>query len=40
MDNGRRDVIPGMNFKQFCIGLSIYGAIGLFIYLNAFKDFV
>tara|TARA_R110000737_G_scaffold353117_1_gene402425 strand:- start:8972 stop:9094 length:123 start_codon:yes stop_codon:yes gene_type:complete len=39
MDNGRRDIRPGMNFKQFLRGLLIYGAIGLFIYLNAIKEF-
>ena len=40
MDNGRRDVGAGMNFKQFCIGLLIYVVIGLAIYLINFKDFV
>jgi hypothetical protein len=40
MDNGRRDVRPGMNLKQLCIGALIYGAIGLAIYLINFKDSV
>jgi preprotein translocase subunit Sss1 len=40
MDNGRRDVEAGMNLKQFCIGVLIYGAIGLAIYLINFKEFV
>tara|TARA_R110000782_G_C14528776_1_gene382093 strand:- start:97 stop:219 length:123 start_codon:yes stop_codon:yes gene_type:complete len=40
MDNGRRDVVAGMNLKQFCTGLLIYAVIGLVIYLINFKDFV
>lgn len=36
MDNGRRDINAGVGFKQFCIGIIIYAAIGLLIYLVNF----
>ena len=36
MDNGRRDIQPGMSFKQFMTGLIVYTAIGLLIYLINF----